>query len=133
MEQLHEPLPELLIGKCRSNIVVELIQMAIGSRQEILRCPGVKGLLLYTQASAADLAFPDQTEPAMHYSLKALVVQFPFDIFHICRHMRGQLNNISLLYGSACTKITLFMPAFLCVTHFMRSPFSLYFVPFHTV
>ena len=104
MEHRSKAFTKSRMGESGIEPPVELIELPVHCREEILRGLCVNGVLADTQPSAALSAFPDQAKSVIAQLRKAFVVQLPADVLHVLRHVKYDPGHISALHRGTGAK-----------------------------
>ena len=104
MEHRRKAFTKSRMGESGIEPPVELIELPVHCRKEILRGLCVNRVLAGAQASATLTAFAHRAEPMAAQVRKTFVVQLPADVLHVLCHVKYDLGHISALHRGAGAK-----------------------------
>lgn len=104
MEHRRKSFTKSRMGESGIEPSMELIELPVHCRKEILRGLCVNRVLAGAQASATLTAFAHRAKPMAAQVRKTFVVQLPADVLHVLCHVKYDLGHISALHWGAGAK-----------------------------
>ena len=104
MEHRRKSFTKSRMGESGIEPPMELIELPVHCRKEILRGLCVNRVLAGAQAPSALTAFAHRAEPMTSQVRKTFVVQLPADVLHVLCHVKYDLGHISALHRGAGAK-----------------------------